>query len=196
MSFESEKRNVSEKANIIAITKRRNPMKVLLFLHKNKKLYYIQEIADLLDMCEATVSLNLHKLKDANLVELAQTSIDKRLRFWRVSNEELVEKAIEKYKYRVSFRLARLVQYKKIYTDQLKSDKRFIEACQDYGLSVSEGISAVLRCPKIGSETSHSGQTILWRKEQGYIPPTIEHKEREFERTPEQILEEAGKAIG
>ena len=186
MSFEDERRNVSEKANIIAIVRRRNPMKVLLFLHKNKKLYYIQEIADLLDMCEATVSLNLHKLNDANLVELVQSNVDKRLRFWKIANEELVEKAIEKYKYRVSFRLARLVPYNKIYTDQLKSDKRFVEACQYYGLSVSEGISAVLSCPKIGSET-HSGRSIIWRVEQGFDEP---------EKTHEQILKEAMEAIG
>ena len=118
-------------------------------------------------------------------------------------DKKLAEKVIDKYKYRVSFRLARFVPYKKITTEQLKSDQRFVDACQTYGLSISQGVQAVLSCPKIGSET-YSGRSILWRKEEGYIPPTTKHeerpstkhKEREFERTPEQILEEAGKAIG
>ena len=207
MGFGNERKNVSEEANIVAIAKRRNPMKVLLFLYqnyKNEKLMYIQEIADLLDMCWETVSCSLYKLNDANLVELVQTNVDKRLKFWRVSNEELVEKAIEKYKYRASFRLARFVPYKRITTEDFKSDKRFIETCQYYGLSISEGISAVLSCPKIEVERigfPHN-QTYLHRKSEGYIPPTIEHEEkpstkheREPERTPKQILEEGRKAI-
>ena len=177
---------ISRKATISAIVKRKNAMKILLFLNNSEDVYYLQEIADNLDMCEMTALQNLSKLIDAEIVRKTETKVDYRTKYYEVIDKELAKKAIDKYKYRVSFRLARFVPYQRTTREQLKSDKRFIETCQEYGLSISEGISAVLSCPKIGSEI-HSGRSIIWRKEQGFIPP---------EKTHEQILEEASKAIG
>jgi len=176
MDFDRESRNVSEEANILAIARRPNCMKVLLFLYqnrKNEKLYYIQEIADELDMCEATVSCNLYKLNDAGLVEMVESSVDKRLRFWKIASEELVEEALKRYKIFVGFKLARLIPYSKVTTEKLKQDKRFLESCEEHGLSVEDGILAVENCSKIGVEKVGYpvNTTYLWRKEQGYDPP-------------------------
>ena len=176
---------ISRKATISAIVKRKNAMKILLFLNNSEDVFYLQEIADNLDMNEMTAWSNLSRLIDAEIVRKTETKVDSRTKYYEVIDKKLAEKVIDKYKYRVSFHLARFVPYKKITTEAFKSDKRFIETCQTYGLSISEGINAVTSCPKIGSET-HSGRSILWRKEQGYIPP---------EKTPEQLLEEAKKAI-
>ena len=203
MSFE-ENGKTNQDANIEVISTRKNPMKVLMFLLKTDKLCYITEIAEELGMNWFTIEANLYKLNDARLVEIVETDVDKRLKLWRVVDKDGSEKAIELYKRKMGYKLARFVPYKRITTEQLKSDKRFIETCQEYGLNIIQGISAVLRCPKIGSETHSEGRTtILWRKEEGYIPPTTEHEERpstkherEIERTPEQILEEGRRAIG
>ena len=189
---------ISRKATISAIVKRKNAMKILLFLNNSEDAFYLQEIADTLDMNEMTAFSNLSRLIDAEIVKKTETKVDFRTKYYEVIDKKLAEKVIDKYKYRVSFHLARFVPYKRITTEQLKSDKRFIETCQTYGLSISQGVQAVLSCPKIGSET-YSGRSIIWRTEEGYIPPTIEHEEREVdepERTPEQILEEGRKAIG
>jgi DNA-binding MarR family transcriptional regulator len=171
MSFEEEKNQTGIEGNIEAISNRKNPMKVLMFLLKFDKLYYTTEIAKELNMNWFTVEANLYKLNDAGLVEIVENDVDKRLKFWKVTNEASSEKAIELYKRKVGFKLARLVPYNRIYIEELKKDARFIQACQDNGLTVDEGISAVLSCPKISSEGYY-----LWRKEQGYDEPETETK--------------------
>ena len=202
MSFE-ENGKTNQNANIEVISTRKNPMKVLMFLLKTDKLCYITEIAEELGMNWFTTEANLYKLSDARLVEIVETDVDKRLKLWRVIDKVGSEKAIELWKRKVGYKIARFVPYKKqrITTEDFKSDKRFIETCQYYGLSIGEGINAVLSCPKIGSEKAGSYDNVkvyLWRKEEGYIPPTTEHEEKpstKHERTPEQILEEAKRAI-
>ena len=188
---------ISRKATISAIVKRKNAMKILLFLNNSEDAFYLQEIADTLDMNEMTAFSNLSRLIDAEIVKKTETKVDFRTKYYEVIDKKLAEKVIDKYKYRVSFYIARFVPYKKITTEDFKSDKRFIEACQTYGLSIDEGISAVMKCPKIEVERAGypHNKTYLHRKSEGYIPPTIEHKEREPEKTPEQILEEGRKAI-
>jgi hypothetical protein len=84
-----------------------------------------------------------------------------------VLDRNFAEKAIEKYKRWVGFCLSRLVPYEKQYVSQLRQNKRFIEACEYYGLSISEGSSLILGCHKIGKEQDGT-ETVIWRQEQGY----------------------------
>jgi hypothetical protein len=79
----------------------------------------------------------------------------------------LPKKAIEKYKHWVGICLARLIPYQRIYASQLKQDKRFIDACEQYGLSISEGMVSIFGCHKIRTEKDAS-EIIVWRREQGY----------------------------
>jgi DNA-binding MarR family transcriptional regulator len=167
MSFGEEKNTTDIEGNIEAISNRKNPVKVLMFLLKAEKLYYTTEIAKELDMNWFTVDANLYKLNDAGLIEIVENDVDKRLKLWKISTKAGSEKAIDLYKRKAGYGLARLVPYKKITTNELKSDKRFLESCEEHGLTISEGIQSVLGCPKILSE-EHSGVTFLWRKEQGY----------------------------
>jgi DNA-binding MarR family transcriptional regulator len=167
MSSDEEKNTTDIEGNIEAISNRKNPVKVLMFLLKAEKLYYTTEIAKELDMNWFTVDANLYKLNDAGLIEIVENDVDKRLKLWKISTKAGSEKAIELYKHKISYNLARLVPYRKITTSELKSDKRFLESCKEHGLTIFEGIQSVLGCPKILSE-EHSGATFLWRKEQGY----------------------------
>lgn len=167
MSSEEEKNTTDIEGNIEAISNRKNPVKVLMFLLKAEKLYYTTEIAKELDMNWFTVDANLYKLNDAGLIEIVENDVDKRLKLWKISTKAGSEKAIELYKHKISYNLARLVPYRKITTSELKLDKRFLESCKEHGLTIFEGIQSVLGCPKILSE-EHSGATFLWRKEQGY----------------------------
>jgi len=173
MASENESKNSSEKSAIAAIIKRTNAMKILLFLIRDKdeeETYYLQRIADDLDINEMTAYSNLVKLINAGIAEKSETDVDKRTKYYSIVNKELAEKAIEKYKHYVGFQLARLVPYEKRYCSQLKGDKRFQNACEEYGLTVSEGINVILSCYKIGQEsTGHD--TIIWRKAQGYDKP-------------------------
>jgi len=69
-----------------------------------------------------------------------------------MSRHILAKKAIEKYKRWVGFCLARLIPYERLYVSQLQQDKRFVEACSQYGLSIAEGVASVLGCYKIRTE--------------------------------------------
>lgn len=46
-------------------------------------------------------------------------------------------------------------------------NKRFIDACTQYGLSVGEGTASILGCHKVGKEQDGT-EIIIWRQEQGY----------------------------
>jgi len=163
----------SEKATLAWIVKRVNAMRILLFLAKDRdkeEAYYLQRIADALEMNEATAYTNLSKLVEAELVVKNEAKGNKKNKYYAITNKKLAEKAIEKYKHWVGFQLARLVPYQRQYASQLKQDKRFQSACDEYGLTISEGVMAILGCYKIGRE--HTGNDkIIWRKEQGYDEP-------------------------
>lgn len=53
----------------LAIAKRRNALKILIFLNKNDDASYLQEIANALDMNEMTAFGNLSKLIDAGIIK-------------------------------------------------------------------------------------------------------------------------------
>lgn len=174
MSFEEngegEVSKMDIEGNIEAISNRKNPMKVLMFLLKSDKLFYTTEIAEELDMNYYTVEANLYKLNDAGLIEIVKNDVDKRLKLWKIVDKVSSEKAIVLYKKKVGYKLAHLIPNSKVSIEDLKKDKRFTEACADYGLTLSEGINAVMSCPKVANE--RRGEIVfLWRAEQGYIPP-------------------------
>jgi DNA-binding MarR family transcriptional regulator len=163
----------SEKATIASITKRLNAMKILLFLSKdsdNEEVYYLQELADRLEMNESTTFANLCKLMESGLIEKKESKANRKNKYYSILNKNLAEKVIEKYKHWVAFCIARLVPYQRLYASQLKRDKRFIEACEEYGLTVPEGIYAILSCYKVGKESAGL-DTIIWRRAQGYDEP-------------------------
>jgi DNA-binding MarR family transcriptional regulator len=183
MESENESKGSLEKSAIAAIIKRNNAMKILLYLIRDKdeeETYYLQRIADDLGINEMTAYSNLVKLIDAGIVEKSETDVDRRTKYYSITNKRLAEKAIEKYKRTVGFQLARFVPYEKRYCSQLKGDKRFQNACGEYGLTSSEGIMVILSCYKIEKEST--GQdTIIWRKEQGYYEPEKEKSTTEVE---------------
>ena len=172
MSNENASEGSLEKAIVASMIRRANAMKILLFLSNdvdNLEAYYLQEISNILDMSEATAFTNLKKLLIAGLVEKTEAKGNKKSKYYSISNKKLAEKAIEKYKHAVGFQLARLVPYQRLYASQLKREKRFIDACVEYGLNLSEGINAVLNCYKIGKEHTRT-DTILLRNAQGFDP--------------------------
>jgi predicted transcriptional regulator len=173
MEKDFENSDFSEKATLASITKRVNAMKILLFLSKdedNDEAYYLQIISNALDMNEATAFTNLNNLVQAGLVEKGESKANRKNRYYAIGNKRLAEKAIEKYKRSVGFQLARLIPYERRYCSQLKNDRRFQKACEDYGLTISEGIQEILSCHKIGKE-SVGTDTVIWRREQGYDEP-------------------------
>jgi DNA-binding MarR family transcriptional regulator len=164
-------------ASIRSLAKRVKACKILLYLYHND-VHTITEIAEALNMSDTTVYFNVQKLEKLGLIEREIPLVGKNMKYIKITDKELAEVAIYRYKWLVGFKLARLVPYQKTYAEQLKSDKRFIEKCELYGLTLQEGIDAVQLCPKIGSE-EHSDHLILWRKEQGY--DSTEKKESEVE---------------
>ncbi len=118
-------------------------------------------------MNENTAYKNLNKLVEIGMLEKTVPCGNKRERYYEIIDKNLAEKAIMKYKNWTGFCLSRLIPYERPFLSQLKQDKRFIEACELYGFSVSEGLSIILRCHKIAKEQDGM-ETIVWRQEQGY----------------------------
>lgn len=161
---------ISDKATISHLVKRTNAMKILLFLFNDvdmEEAYYLQQIADCLDMSEATAFNNLNILIEAGIIGKTESKCNRKNKYFAVVNKALAEKAIGKYKHRVAFCLARLVPYQRVYASQFKQNKRFIETCLEYGLDVSEGFFLLLNCYKIGKQDVGT-DIIVWRSTQGY----------------------------
>lgn len=158
-------------------------MQILIFLNDNGSAFTREDIANELDMWWNTVDYNIQGLLGSGFVKIVEDRKSGRKYFQIAEEKEAIEKAIAYQKRWVGFHLARLVPYKKIFAEQLKLDKRFVRACQELELTLQEGISAVAKCPKIGSEYN-SNQLILWRTSEGYIPPEKEPEKIE-NRKPE-----------
>jgi predicted transcriptional regulator len=165
-------------ATIRSTAKRPTAMRILIFLNKNSDIYTTTEIADELDLEWTTADYNLQKLLDCEFVRIVEDKMDGRTHYYQLVDKKNVEKAISQFKKWVRYSLAHLIPYKKIPAEHVKADKRFIEECQKYGLTIFEGIEAVQSCPKIGF-INQSGKTVLWRKEQGYLPSD--------EKEPEEV---------
>ena len=158
-------------ATVRSTSKRRSAMKILMFLNREDLPHTITEIAEELDMDWSTVKHNLLKLKECNFVELVEDKMDTRTRYYQVVDKKATEKAIGLYKRWVSYKLSKLIPHQKIYSKKLKSDKRFIEECKFYGLTIHEGFNAVAACPKIETQavtdySSKSQGVFLWRKQE------------------------------
>ena len=103
--------------------------------------YCLQEITQPIEMNENTAYKNLNKLVEIGLLEKTEPKGNRREKYFSVLDQSLTKKSIAKYKHWVGFCLARLIPYERQYLSQLKYNKRLIEACEQYGLSVSEGIT-------------------------------------------------------
>jgi DNA-binding MarR family transcriptional regulator len=166
----SDEKQSTEKSTIASIVKRTNAMKLLMYILTNIdgfESYTLQEVAEPLEMNENTAYKNLNKLVEIGLLGKEEPKGNKREKYYSVLDQNLAKKAIDKYRHWVGFCLARLVPYERLYASQLKQNKRFIEACKQYGFSIDEGITLILGCYKIGKEQDGT-EVIVWRQEQGY----------------------------
>jgi len=166
-----DEKQSTEKSTLASISKRTNAMKILMYISNDIDGfgdYTLQEIAEPLKMNENTAYKNLSKLVGIGMLAKTTPKGDKRERYYSITDKNLAKKAVEKYQRWVGFCLARLIPYERQYISQLKEDKRFIDACVEYGLSISEGLNAIYGCHKIGKEYDGTTEVILCRREQGY----------------------------
>lgn len=157
-------------ATIRSTSKRRTAMKILLYLEGESMPHSIGEVSEGLDILYETANYNLNRLVDCGFIARVEDRMDGRTRHFQIVNKEATEQAIELYKRMAGFRLARLIPPtpKRIFSEQLKLDGRFIDRCKFYGLTLYEGISAVAACSKISTQTPtyHSGRSngLLFKK--------------------------------
>ena len=162
------------------LSRQKNAVRVLKFLKNSEEPLNFTDIYTSLDTNDCTILYWLKRLVRLGILKGVRSRANLHSTYYSIADVEGVEWIIERYHWNVGFKLARLIPYEETEESKVRDDRRFKAMCEENYLSISEGISAVLSCPKISSET-HSGRSILWRKEQGYDV---------------DILEEAKKAIG
>jgi len=174
MEVEEERRFPLDKALIKLLARRKNAMKILKWLYERNDAFYTHEIAEGMGLQDTTAHYNLKKLEQARLVSSKKfTNLDKMTKYWYVTDKKGTELVLKQYYWQISFNLGRLIPYERVREKDLKKDKRFVEKCRYYGLSIDEGAQIVKECPKIGVQHER-GITFIWRKEQGYIPAKSE----------------------
>lgn len=165
-------------------------MQILMFLNDNGSAFTTQDIANELDLWWTTADYNIKELLKCEFIKIVEDRKSGRKYYQIAADKNVIEKTTAYQKRWVGFHLARLISYERVTGEQVKRDKRFIEACQNrFHLKINQGIQALKECSKIGYEF-HSNRLILWRKELGgYIPPE-KPKEPEKSETREPEVEE------
>lgn len=165
------------------LARRKNAVRILKFLMKCSEEPSVMDIYNTLDMYDGTGHYWLTKLTDLGVIKVVRTPANLGAKYFRITDREDAQRIIDRFHWNVGFKLARLVPYAKTEESKVREDKRFIALCEEYHLTINEGIEAVKKCSKIEVErVGHPyNKTYLLRKEQGYDA---------------DILEEARKAIG
>ena len=175
------------------LSRQKNAVRILKFLRDSKEEKTFTDVYTALDANDITVFIWMKKLQRLGLLKSARSRAHRNRIYYSIVNVKDVEWIIERFHWNIGFKLARLVPYERIAEEKVRVDKRFRALCEEYYLTLDEGIEAVKKCPKIGVEKARARighpfeRTYLHRKEQGFDKP---------ERTREQIMEEAKKAIG
>ena len=164
------------------LSRRKNAVRVLKFLMKCEEPLNFTDVYTTLDANDCTILYWLKRLVKFGILNGVRSIVNLHSTYYSIGDKEGVERIIERYHWRVGFKLARLVSYRKTSVEQLRKDKRFIALCDYHYLTLGEGIKAVMNCAKVSIEKGHN-ITYLYRKSQGYDEPKID------------IFEEAKRAI-
>ena len=136
---------VLTKALIKAVTRRIEQVKVLMFLYKKNEPCYIAQIRRALHSPD--ISHSVRKLREAGLIRIAPlASFDKACHYYEITDRKAVKKVIDRYFWKVSFVLARLLSLKNmIRIEDLKKNTEYQIKCNYYGLTPDEGIDALYK---------------------------------------------------
>ena len=171
------------------LSRQKNAVRVLKFLFNSKEPLNFTDVYTSLDANDCTILYWLKRLQRFGILNGVRSRANLHSTYYSIANVKDVERIIDRFHWNVGFKLARLISYEKTEASKVREDRRFKALCAEYYLTLDEGIEAVKKCPKIEVEKlgyPHD-KTYLYRKSQGYDEP---------ERTREQLLEEASKAIG
>jgi len=171
------------------LSRKKNAVRVLKFLMNSKEPLNFTDVYTTLDANDCTILYWLKRLQRLGVIKGVRSRANLHSTYYSIGDKEGAERVLERFHWNVGFKLARLVPYAKTEESKVRDDKRFKALCEEYYLTISEGLEAVKNCVRIGVEkVGHPyNRTYLFRKEQGYDEP---------ERTPEQVMEEARRAIG
>ena|SRR5271157_2345308 len=163
----------NEIENIEDISNRKSAMRILAFLVKMGRPYFVGEIADNLNINYSAAYDSIYKLESVGLVEFTRSDVDHRLRYVKVRNRHLVDRSIERYRKRVGFQLARLIPYEheRVTLEQVKQDKRFMSCCDEFGITLVEGIKATLEYPFVTQGQTFDNRVFVFRNRQGSDEP-------------------------
>ena len=162
------------------LSRQKNAVRVLKFLMNSEDPLNFTDIYTTLDANDCTILYWLKRLVRLGILNGVRSRANLHSTYYSIDDKEGAEWIIDRFHWNIGFKLARLVPYAKTEESKVRDDKRFKALCEEYYLTIDEGIESVKKCSKISSET-HSGRLVLWRKSQGYDV---------------DILEEAKKAIG
>ena len=171
------------------LSRQKNAVRVLKFLMNSKEPLNFTDVYTTLDANDCTILYWLKRLVKFGILNGVRSIVNLHSTYYSIGDKEGVERIIERYHWRVGFKLARLIPYAKTEESKVREDRRFKALCKENYLTISEGIEAVKNCAKISVEKVGYpyNRTYLYRKSQGYDEP---------EKTPKQILDEGRRAIG
>ena len=124
---------VVDRADIKYLVRRRNAMKILLFLYYKNSDYTVAELSNRLGLSYDITYYNVKILLKIGIVERIVSYIDGRYKCCRVIRCEALEKIKNYYLRLVGYVLSKaFLNEEGIPTNDLLSNEQFIERCKDY----------------------------------------------------------------
>ena len=168
------------------LSRQKNAVRILKFLMNSKEPLNFTDVYTALDANDCTILYWLKRLVRFGILKGVRSEANLHSTYYSIRDKESAERVIERFHWNVGFKLSRLIPHAKTEESKVRDDRRFKVLCEEYYLTIDEGMDAVKKCPKIEVEkVGHPyNKTYLHRKEQGYDEPEID------------IFEEAKRAIG
>ncbi|MFX0209180.1 MAG: hypothetical protein ACFFDT_24565, partial [Candidatus Hodarchaeota archaeon] len=105
-----------------------------------------------LDANDCTILYWLKRLQRLGAIKGVRSRANLHSTYYSIGDKEGTEWIIERFHWNVGFKLARLVPYAKTDESKVRKDKRFIDLCNEFYLTIDEGLEAVKNCVRIGVE--------------------------------------------
>jgi len=138
------------RAVLKSISRRSSFCKVLKFLYDHYPEPYMQgQIEKSVGIMQATLWNIFKKLREIGLVRLVPNPIDRCAKFYALTDKVTTKKIVNRYLWLCGYKLAKLLPFNQTVTiEELKRNEQFQSMCQNYGLTIDEGISSLENCSR------------------------------------------------
>lgn len=151
------------------IGRRKNAFLILKLFYRTNDAYSATDLSKALAsrMCLDAAIRNVKKLCDVGVLKAIRVpQFDKKVVYYTMANKEVVGYIVKDWLNRISYILGKVIPYRRVGIQQLKTNKKFMAICNEFALNFDEATDLLKKCPKIETEHHGSGVVTFSRRQQ------------------------------